>query len=74
MSDMDATIGNLRAEILKVLTERRLLINTLLETLDYFEDAADAVDGDYGIPQPNSAAVMAEVVRTVLRKVVGTEP
>jgi len=42
------------------------VVEALRDALEYFEDREDIQDGDYGLPRPNPAMVMAAKIRAAL--------
>ena len=43
-------------------------IELLENIVDYFSNRSDFVDGDYGIPEPNQAAVFAAKLEDLIRQ------
>jgi hypothetical protein len=44
------------------------LVAALTESLEYFEDREDVIDGSYGEPAPNKEMALAQMIRSVLPK------
>lgn len=65
-TSLDLAMGRLETNVLKLASDRTLLLAACEEALDYFEDHSDTVDGPYGEPQPNSAMHMAEAMRAAI--------
>ncbi len=43
-------------------------IEALLRALEYFEDRADVIDGDYGRPRPNREMQLATLCKDALER------
>jgi hypothetical protein len=57
----DSYLENLRA--------KNVLLAALDEALEYFDDCADVIDGDYGEPAPNKAMLVAQSLRAAIKSV-----
>lgn len=55
------------------MTPREKLIVTILSHLseveDYFDNRSDVIDGDYGVPEPNTEMKMLQEVRDAISMV-----
>jgi hypothetical protein len=66
---IEETMDRLERTALKIADDRRLLAETLLMALDYFEDRSDVYDGSYGEQMPNECMVLADTIKTALARV-----
>ena len=55
-------------KVAKLERENAKLRAALEQCEEYFDDRADVVDGDYGVPAPNTEMQMLSEVRAALRK------
>ena len=47
-------------------TQINTVIEALTEAEDYFDNRSDVVDGDYGIPEPNTEMRLLQIVHEAL--------
>ena len=48
------------------------LLDALEDALDFVTDYEDVVDGDYGVPAPNAAMQLAQMMRGAIAKATGS--